>query len=530
MESVAARPGNGVAEAGRTWLERWWPALVVGAITAVGFALRVASFGDSLFGDELATHWTAGRPTLVGVVEAVQTDQELTPPLYYVLAWFGRQIGNPLVWVRLPSLLAGTLVIPLVYVLGMRTVGRPAALVGSGLFALNQFMIFYAVEARSYSVALLLVMLATLSVLAALRTGQARWWVAYALCTVGTIYTHYTAAFTLGMLAVWVLWSHPRQWLPLLAANAVAGLAFVPWIPYWLDDTRSPFSGIGGAIQPFGFRHALDQWLILAVGRPFANLSEFLSDATLILIGAGLAVALAGFVILVRRGRIRLGSLRPESGLVLLALLAVAGPLGAAFFSIVSDDIFISRNISASLPPLTLLGAALVTSGPGRVAVAATGLVLAGFAVGAVRSLEVEHRRPDYRAVASLIDESTNPGAPILDFPPPSPGPPTELEAEVDRLAVPHRVYRLGLPPRPPGPVTPEDVFQVPPEPRDVTREAIRAAGDGSIALVQSAFSFGGAQFGPEVRELLAERYGPPREEALYRGVAPVSVEIYGDG
>ena len=43
---------------------------------------------------------------------------------------------------RAPSFLAGVAAIPLVYLLGARTVGRAAALVAAAITALSPFMIF----------------------------------------------------------------------------------------------------------------------------------------------------------------------------------------------------------------------------------------------------------------------------------------------------------------------------------------------------------------------------------------------------
>ena len=52
---------------------------------------------------------------------------------------------------RLPSLIAGTATIPLVYLLGVRTLGRTAGLIAAAVIALSPFMIYYSVEARAYA-------------------------------------------------------------------------------------------------------------------------------------------------------------------------------------------------------------------------------------------------------------------------------------------------------------------------------------------------------------------------------------------
>ena len=89
----------------------------------------------------------------------------------------------------MPSLIAGVATVPLVYVLGARTVGRTAALAGTALFALSPFAIFYASEARAYALMTLLVVLSTLSLLRALETNERRWWVAFTLLQAAAMYT-----------------------------------------------------------------------------------------------------------------------------------------------------------------------------------------------------------------------------------------------------------------------------------------------------------------------------------------------------
>ena len=78
-------------------------------------------------------------------------DTEKTPPLHFLLAWASARIGDPTLWIRLPSLLAGVALVPLAYVLGRDTVGRRPGLVAAAIVALQPYAIFYATEARSYS-------------------------------------------------------------------------------------------------------------------------------------------------------------------------------------------------------------------------------------------------------------------------------------------------------------------------------------------------------------------------------------------
>src|SRR2546421_3593756 len=87
------------------------PWLVVGALTLAAFGLRLPGMGQSLAGDELYTFDIVRQSNLADVLKAVH-DTSITPPLHYVIAWAAVKLGEPTVWVRVPSLLAGTATVP----------------------------------------------------------------------------------------------------------------------------------------------------------------------------------------------------------------------------------------------------------------------------------------------------------------------------------------------------------------------------------------------------------------------------------
>ena len=154
----------------------------------------------------------------------------------------------------MPSLLAGVATVPLVYVLGARTVGRAAGLAGAALLALSPFAIFYASEARAYALMTLIVVLSTLALLRALETNERRWRVAFALLQAAAMYSHYTAVFVLAAQFGWAFLAHPDRRLPLFLSSAAAAVLFAPWVPLMIDDSNAPNQRIIGAFEPFGVR------------------------------------------------------------------------------------------------------------------------------------------------------------------------------------------------------------------------------------------------------------------------------------
>src|SRR4051812_2263045 len=150
-------------------------ALAVALLTLVGLLVRVVVARESLFADELSTYWIVTGHSLGGVVSTVHTDAEITPPLSFVLSWASSQLSHAPIVVRAPAVLAGAATMPLVYWLGLRTVGRRAALVATAIVTFSPFMIYYGAEARGYGLMMALVTLSTLALVRATATDRRAW-------------------------------------------------------------------------------------------------------------------------------------------------------------------------------------------------------------------------------------------------------------------------------------------------------------------------------------------------------------------
>ena len=120
--------------------------LLVGLIL-IGLALRLPSFNDSLCGDELSTNFVVHGFGVGNVISSSRATRRARRPSSSFLTWLTKGIDGA-EGLRIVPLLAGLASIPLTYLLGLRTVGRPAALVGAALVALSPFQIFYATEAQ----------------------------------------------------------------------------------------------------------------------------------------------------------------------------------------------------------------------------------------------------------------------------------------------------------------------------------------------------------------------------------------------
>lgn len=273
------------------WLDERVAWAMVAAITLIGLVPRLIHLDGSYLGDELSTLYLVANNSLPGVVEQVASDAEISPPLYFALGWAASQLGGVPELVRAPALVAGVATIPLTYLVGERAVGRVAGIGAAAAMALNPFMVFYATDARAYTVAIALLLGTTLTMLIALESGRRRWWVAYGALTCLCMLTHYTTAFVLAGQLLWLLWAHPEARRTAIVANGAAAVAFLPWLPSMLADFDSPTIEILSDLQGDGLAVKWEAVKAWAFGYPY-NLTAGVPGSLTV------GIALAGAMVL----------------------------------------------------------------------------------------------------------------------------------------------------------------------------------------------------------------------------------------
>lgn len=124
-------------------------------ITLLGGGMRLWQARESLWLDELHTAWCATGPLAeVGSRAAIGNQS----PLFFWLEWLLVQLLGPSeLTLRLPSLIAGTLLGVALYVVCTRWTGQPwLGVLAAWLVAVSPRQIFFATEARPYAVIALL--------------------------------------------------------------------------------------------------------------------------------------------------------------------------------------------------------------------------------------------------------------------------------------------------------------------------------------------------------------------------------------
>lgn len=176
-------------------LRTHWPTLVVAGLTILAFLLRRKGLAtQSLWFDEADLVARAGRDLSTLLGDFLRPGEN--GPLYTLFMHFWLQIaGASEAAVRTPALLAGTALVPLVYLLGRQFLGGPlVGLISAALVAISPYQIWYSQDAKMYPLALTLTVAAFWLFLTALERKKAGRWVAYALLTTVGFYVHVMTA------------------------------------------------------------------------------------------------------------------------------------------------------------------------------------------------------------------------------------------------------------------------------------------------------------------------------------------------
>ncbi len=180
-------------------------------VIAVGLALRLVGAGARLSHDEGYSWLVATAPTAEAFFDRMAAFEN-TPPLFYALLAVLPHDSEG--WLRVVSIVAGTLWIPLTYAIGRTLYGPRGALLAALMVAVVPFAVSYSDYSRAF-------MLAGLGLLIALRAASK-------LITGTAHERRWSAVFVLG--AAVALWSEYYS-LAFLGAFVVALLMVSP-VPY----------------------------------------------------------------------------------------------------------------------------------------------------------------------------------------------------------------------------------------------------------------------------------------------------------
>ncbi len=206
-----------------------WTCLVL----AVAAALRLYLLGqNSLWVDEYYSLTIARSPLAKIPAEALR-GETFEPPLYFwLLHLMMRGFGDSETALRMLSVVAGALTVPLVVLL-VRTLGESTrvAILSAALLALNPLHVWYSQEARPYALLLCLGVGSLVCLMRALRNGSVLAWAGFAGLASLAILTHLVGAVfpLIGWLWALALRHDASTLRRLVAASAVIALATAPF-------------------------------------------------------------------------------------------------------------------------------------------------------------------------------------------------------------------------------------------------------------------------------------------------------------
>ncbi len=360
-------------------------AWVVAGLTALGALVRFATLDrQSFWLDELVTV-SLLRQSFGDMLAAIP-ESEATPFLYYALAWpWTRLAGLGEIGVRSLSALVGAAIVPVAYGAGTALVSRRAGVIAAALVSVHPFLVWYAQEARAYSLFALLAACTVLFFGRALR-GGGRWdLIGWSLAASLALATHYFAVFLILPEAVWLLVRPASRRFATLAVllPAAVGLAHLPLV---LEQR-----GAGEAVTEasLGVR-------VAGVPKGLAVGYSFPAE----IVGSVVAAALlaTGLVLLLTRAppEPRRRALVPGS----LAIISIAAPVALALAG--ADYVIVRNAILAIVPAAICVATGYAASRIGLAAGAALWVLLLLITLSV--SLDERYGRTDWRSVAERLE------------------------------------------------------------------------------------------------------------------------------
>jgi O-antigen/teichoic acid export membrane protein len=398
------------------------PVIAMAVLCAVGAAIRVAT-SRGLWVDEAISVRQAQLP-LLAMLDDVRTS-DVHPPLHHALLWVTvRLFGTSEFAVRLPSLLAGIALVPVLGWVGRLVYDRRTGWIAAVVAAIAPFGVWYSQEARMYSLFMLLAALAIGFQVHALRRGLTRDWVLFGAVTAAMLWTQYFAALPVLVQQVAVAavlwrdrhdgWRRRRLLRGWLVSTGIVLLATLPLLPILLDQLAA-YGDRGAGLAP-GQAGAGSSTLGNAI-------SVYAVGANLIWAGLGyhadgVMVQLAAlWPLLMLLALALLGRGRSGRSLYLLALVVV--PMTALFVvGSMKRDLFELRYFAGAVPALLLLAARVITA---TVVRRGALLLSAGVAAAALSVALVDQqlnganpRLYDFEGALSEIAERAEPGDVVL--------------------------------------------------------------------------------------------------------------------
>ena len=209
----------------------------IGLLMVVGLLLRLPGLNLGLWRDEGSTYFNI-LPENVGEIISRIAYSELNPPAFFLtiagwISWFGAGAIS----LKIPALICGVLTIPVVYLLGCKLGDIRIGIVAATISTFDRQAIYYAQEARPYTMVALLSCTTVLMYYKSLNPQHRRYTLAgLVIFAALLLYVQYTGLLIVGSLvaiSVYLAMSRSAN-IPLLPFTLAFGaifILFLPWLP-----------------------------------------------------------------------------------------------------------------------------------------------------------------------------------------------------------------------------------------------------------------------------------------------------------
>ncbi len=385
-------------------------------LTGLAAALRFHGLNSELWYDEIKTVLELVRPPLSQTLTDFPSNND--HPFFSLLSHVSISALGEAPWtVRLPAVLFAIATIPMLYVFGRDAVGRLEGLLAAGLLAVSYHHVWYAQNARGYTMMLFFTLLLGWLLLKAMKTPSLKTYSLYAVIAALACYTHLTMVYVV------------------VAQAMVVGLNLLLGMKGKID--------IKSFVTPaLGF--ILSAVLTVALYLPvFADVQQFFVEER---VEAAKQVATAGWAMLAMLEGVNAGFAGVSGTAIVLVILAIGAvsylrrsPLLLVLFILpapllVAAAVFLDRPmfprfffVLAGFALLVLVrGALLAGEGaerllPARLAPPRNFIgvaLIAAFGVLSLASLPANYATPkqDFAGAIDFLEDQAAPGDPVFAF------------------------------------------------------------------------------------------------------------------
>ncbi|KPL17743.1 MAG: hypothetical protein AMJ93_14665, partial [Anaerolineae bacterium SM23_84] len=396
-------------QANMVW-SRYRTTLIGLSVTLLGAGLRLYNIGANSFNlDEAWALWLAQHDaSFIFQLTTLGGEDVSSPPLFYMLLRGFTLIGEQPLVVRMPSVLAGTLMVWLTFRLAVHLFDLRVAALGALLIAVAPTHIVYSRVARAYMLGALLAFL-SLYLFARLLYQKAGRWSLLGLvaATAAATWTHYLTFLVVlfEYATVTFLWVRRRLARPMLTrwlvSQVVLGFTVLPVLLAALSE--APAAKRHSYMTRPGLQSLVKSAILFSTGDPSYGPTDITAARAVSLV-AIVSLCILGLWVFVRRGYHR--RLDDEGRRLLFLVGAIITPWLTAFVVSQVRPLYGERYLLYIMPPLFILFAWVFVRARNGVIASFILLSLIGLTVLALRVYYTEPWGEEWReAVASMRPE-----------------------------------------------------------------------------------------------------------------------------